>query len=56
MEKHRKLLHNNKFNAPIWSDEFELNESFSISGINDYFEYVLKKMVKLLMIHQSKYM
>ena len=37
---------NNKFkiSAPKWSDEFELPDgSYSISDIEDYFEYVLKK-------------
>ena len=37
---------NNKFkiSAPIWSDEFELQDgSYSISNIQDYFEYILKK-------------
>ena len=37
---------NNKFKtyAPTWSDEFELSEeSYSISDVQDYFEYVFKK-------------
>ena len=37
---------NNKFktSAPIWNDEFELpDESYSVSDIQDYFEYILKK-------------
>ena len=37
---------NNKFkiSAPKWSDEFELPDgSHSISDIQDYFEYILKK-------------
>ena len=37
---------NNKFkiSAPTWSDEFELPDgSYSISHIQDYFEYILKK-------------
>ena len=30
--------------APTWSDEFELPDgSYSISDIQDYFEYILKK-------------
>ena len=36
---------NNKFkiSAPTWSDEFELPDgSYSISDIQDYFEYILK--------------
>ena len=37
---------NNKFkiSAPTWSDEFELPDgSYSMSDIQDYFEYILKK-------------
>ena len=37
---------NNKFeiSAPKWSDEFELPDgSYSISDIQDYFEYILKE-------------
>ena len=37
---------NNKFkiSTPTWSDEFEVPEgSHSISDIQDYFEYILKK-------------
>ena len=37
---------NNKFkiSAPTWSDKFELpGGSYSISDIQDYFEYILKK-------------
>ena len=37
---------NNKFkiSAPTWNDEFELPDgSYSISDIQDYFEYILKK-------------
>ena len=30
--------------APAWSDEFELPDgSYSISDVQDYFEYILKK-------------
>ena len=42
-----KCSHNNnkfKISAPTWSDEFELPDgSYSISDIQDYFEYILKK-------------
>ena len=44
MEK-TKSSHNNKFkiSAPIWNDKFELSDgSYSVSDIQDYFEYVLK--------------
>ena len=38
---------NNKFKilAPKWNEEFELPDgSYSISDIQDYFEYILKNM------------
>ena len=41
-----KSSYNNKFkiSAPTWSEEFELPDgSYSISDIQDYFEYILKK-------------
>ena len=45
--KNIKSLYNNiefKISAPTWSDEFELRDgSYSISDIQDYFEYILKK-------------
>ena len=40
------MYNNNKFkiSAPTWNDQFELPEgSYSISDIQDYFEYILKK-------------
>ena len=46
MEKHKKLINNNKYkiSAPRWSDEFELPDgSYLISDIQDYFDYLLKK-------------
>ena len=42
----KSLYKNNKFkiSAPTWSDEFELPDgSYSISDIQDYFEYMLKE-------------
>ena len=42
----KSSYNNNKFkkSAPTWSDEFEfLDGSYSISDIQDYFEYVLEK-------------
>ena len=42
----KSSCNNNKFklSAPTWSEEFELLDgSYSISDIQDYFEYVLKK-------------
>ena len=41
----KKLYKNNKFkiSAPTWNKEFELPKgSYSISDIQDYFEYILK--------------
>ena len=44
--KNIKSSYNNtkfKISAPTWSDEFELPDgSYSISDIQDYFEYILK--------------
>ena len=43
MEKHKKLT-NSKYLPPTWSDKFELKDgSYSISNIEDHFEYNLKK-------------
>ena len=45
-ETSKSSYNNNKFkiSAPTWSDEFELpDRSYSISDIQDYFEYILKK-------------
>ena len=42
----KSSYNNNKFkiSVPTWNDEFELpDESYSISDIQDYFEYILKK-------------
>ena len=46
MEKQKSSHNSNKFkiSAPTWSEEFELPDgSYSISDIQDYFEYILKK-------------
>ena len=44
-----------KISAPAWSDEFELSDgSYSMSDVQDYFEYIFKNIVKVLMTHQSK--
>ena len=33
-----------KISAPTWNDKFELpNRSYSVSDIQDYFEYIKKK-------------
>ena len=42
----KNLYKNNKFkiSAPTWIEEFELpDRSYSVSGIQDYFEYISKK-------------
>ena len=42
----KSSCNNNKFkiSAPTWSDEFELPDgSYSVSDIQDYFEYIIKK-------------
>ena len=42
----RSSYNNNKFkiSAPTWNEEFEFPDgSYSISDIQDYFEYILKK-------------
>ena len=42
----KSSYNNNKFkiSAPTWSEEFELPEaSYSVSNIQDYLEYILKK-------------
>ena len=45
--KNIKSSYNNskfKISAPTWNDKFELpDDSYSVSNIEDYFEYVLKK-------------
>ena len=46
MEKYKKSCKNNKFkiSAPTWNGELELPDAtYSLSDIQDYFEYVLKK-------------
>ena len=46
MKNIKSSYKNNKFkiSAPTWSDEFKLLDgSYSISDIQDYFEYILKK-------------
>ena len=55
MEKHKKLINNNKFtiSAPAWNHKFELPDGlYSISNIQDYFEYTSKSMEKILIKRQ----
>ena len=42
----KSTYNNNRFkiSAPTWNDKFELSDgSYSVSDIQDYFEYILKK-------------
>ena len=42
----KSAYNNNKFkiSAPTWNDEFDLrDDSYSISDIQDYFEFIIKK-------------
>ena len=45
--KNIKISYNNnkfKISPPTWNDQFELQDgSYSVSNIQDYFEYILKK-------------
>ena len=46
MEEYKKSYKNNKFkiSASAWNDEFKLPDgSYSVSDIQDYFEYIIKK-------------
>ena len=50
---------NNKFkiSAPTRNEEFTLPDgSYSVSDIQDYFEYILKSMEKIQINHQYRYM
>ena len=54
-KKIKKSYKNNKFkiSAPTWNEEFELPDgSYSISGTQDYFGYMIKSMRQLLTILQ----
>ena len=51
----KKSYKNNRFkiSAPTWNEEFELPDgSYSVLGIQDYFEYIIKNMRQLLIIIQ----
>ena len=51
----KKSHKGNKFeiSAPTWNEEFELpGGSYSVSNIQDYFEYIFKNMEKILIILQ----
>ena len=54
----KSSCNNNKFkrSTPTWNEEFELPDgSYSISEIQDYFEYIIKNTVKMLITHQLEY-
>ena len=49
MENIKSPYNNNKFktSAPTWNEKFESPDgSYSLSDIQDYFEYILKKHVE----------
>ena len=53
MEEYIKQYKNNKLKiiAPTWNNVFELpNDSCSVSDIQDYIEYIIKKHEKLTSI------
>ena len=44
MKKYKKVIQRFKISAPTQNEEFQLPDtSYSVSGIEDYFEYMLKK-------------
>ena len=46
---------NNKFkiSAPTWNDEFNLPDgSYSVSHIQDYFEYIIKKHLQIILLYK----
>ena len=56
--KNIKSSYNNnsfKISAPTWSEKLIPDGSYLISDIQDYFEYILKNIVRILITHQSKY-
>ena len=45
-----------KISAPTWNDTFGLpNGSYSVSDIQDYFEFIIKKHETFHKIHQFKF-
>ena len=58
MEKYKKLIQQEKFktSTPTWNEEFKIPDgSYSVSDIQDYFEYILKKHGKILIRRQYRY-
>ena len=55
MVKYKKVIQKQKFKitAPTCNEKFELIDgSYSVSDIQDYFEYIFKNMEKRLIILQ----
>ena len=55
----KSVYNNNKFkiSPPTWNDTFDLPDgSYSISNIQDYFEFIIKKTKLYLKIHLFKFM
>ena len=51
----KSTYNSNKFkiSAPTWNDNFYLPDgSYSISDIQDYFEFIIKKLETITEIHQ----
>ena len=47
------IYYKSEISLPSWNEEFELPDgSYSVSDIQDYFEYILKNMEKRLTIFQ----
>ena len=54
----KSSYNNNKFktSASTWNDKFELPDGwYSVSDIQDYFEYIYKNIEKILINYQYKY-
>ena len=54
----KSLYNNNKFkiSTPTWNEEFTLSDgSYSVSDIQDYFEYILKSIEKIQINPQYRY-
>ena len=48
MKKYKKSYRNHKFkiSAPVWKDKFKLPDGpYSVSDIQNYFEYIIKKLI-----------
>ena len=47
--KYKKFIQKFKTSTPIWNEDVELPDgSYSVSNIQDSFEYILKNMCQLL--------